>query len=106
MIRKIRRVVTIVMSLIVLAFALLATGTYVVSCVVKASLPPTATEAPWAVQTDSRIYYAQQYSVQNGMPTIRGFWVQDVKGRFQFHDAIMTFPKPAFGQVAVVRRTK
>lgn len=81
-------------------------GTYIYEKNQKSRIPPSVTDAPWAVQTSSRVYFAKEYGVINGVPTIRKFWINDGKNHYVFVDTAMPFPKREFGQIAVVRRTK
>jgi hypothetical protein len=64
---------------------------------------PSVTEAPWVLQTSSRIYLAAEYSVQDGVPAIRKYWSIDGK-RYIYHEAVKTFPSNLYGKVNVIRR--
>lgn len=73
---------------------------------------PTAEDAPWGIQTYSYIrgeslplasYYAKEYSVINGEPTIAGYWEYNGK-RYVYRDKIKPFPRDIWGPVTVVRR--
>jgi hypothetical protein len=65
---------------------------------------PDATEAPWLIQTTSRIYYAREYSMLDGVPAIRGYWTTNGK-TFRFTNEVKIFPYKLFGKIDVVRRT-
>ena len=65
--------------------------------------PPTITEAPWLIRTASRIYYASEYSLQSGVPSIRGYWTLDGK-RYHYHSGTKIFPPSSYGTIIVGRR--
>ncbi len=70
----------------------------------KVELPPSITEAPWAIQTTSRVYYASEFSIQNGIPSIKNYWVFDGK-HYDIVKGVKEFPKEIYGNVAIIRRT-
>lgn len=90
----------------VFGFVLLVVGSYIGTCAFKQRNPPSINEAPWAIQTSSRGYYAKIYSVENGVPTITDYWLLDDKGHYIHVKGSMAFLPRLFGQVAVIRRTK
>jgi hypothetical protein len=65
---------------------------------------PNATEAPWLIQTSSRIYYAREYSMLDCVPAIRGYWTTNGK-TYRFTNEVKTFPYALYGKIDVVRRT-
>ena len=66
--------------------------------------PPNIADAPWAIKTNSRIYYASELSIlPDGNPQIRGYWEQD-NGGYQYSDGVLPFPKAVFGKVDIIRR--
>ncbi len=67
---------------------------------------PSITEAPWAIQTSSRVYYAKEYSIQSGNPAIKDFWVAGLDGKYIYHAGVKLFPKREYGEVAIIRRVK
>jgi hypothetical protein len=69
----------------------------------KPDTEPTVVVAPWLIQTSSRIYYAKEYSLQNMVPAIRGYWTFDGK-HFQYTEGIKNFPPDIYGQIKVIRR--
>lgn len=77
-------------------------GGFLASCS-KPQEPPTITEAPWVVQTSSRLYYAKELKMLNGEPYIRGYWTYDGK-RFHFEKGSLSFSVNSYGQVKVIRR--
>ncbi len=102
----VQRVLAWITTLVICGFVLLVVGTYIFSCVVKLNESPSVKEAPYAIQTTSRVYYAKQYSVVNGVPTITDYWTLEDKDKYQFHKGTMPFPRREFGQIAVIRRTE
>ncbi len=100
----IQRVLAWIATIAVVGFVLLIIGTYAISCFYKPL--PSVKDAPYAIQTSSRVYYAKQYSVVNGVPTITDYWTMEDKDRYEFHKGTMPFPKREFGQIAVIRRTE
>jgi len=50
-------------------------------------------DAPWAVQTNTRIYYASELSIlPDGNPEIKGYWELD-NGAYHYSDGMLPFPK-------------
>ncbi len=67
---------------------------------------PNAADAPWAIKTSTRIYYAHELSIlPDGNPQIRGYWEEN-DGHYNYVDAVLPFPKAVFGKVDVVRRPR
>lgn len=67
--------------------------------------PPTVQEAPWAIQTESRIFYAQKCVTNEGNPVITGYWY--LKGKkYRFEEGSIYFDKTEWGTVIVVRRIR
>lgn len=73
-------------------------------CFPATGKPPTTTEAPWAIQTSSRYYFAKEFSLQEGAPTIRDYWTFDGK-KYRFVEGTKSFPEEMYGKVAIIRRT-
>ena len=94
-----RRIFTIAILLAVFGFI----GLGIVAWFVKPQAPPTTKEAPWAVQTSSRIYYAKSFSSVDGSPAIKDYWSLDGK-RYSYHQDILVFDKTLYGNVDIVRR--
>lgn len=67
--------------------------------------PPTVKEAPWLIQTDSRIYYAKEFRLSGETPEIKGYWTFDGK-RYEFKEGIKDFPKALFGSPKIIKRTR
>ncbi len=67
--------------------------------------PPSVQDAPWVVQTSSRVYYAKEINTVKGSPAIRVYWTSD-GGGWKKQKTELVFDKKLYGQVAIVRRTK
>ena len=72
--------------------------------------PPNTSTAPWMITTSSRIYYGEKFSLQNGVPELKGWW--DLEGkRYVFHGdlSIISFDPKLYGKfgvnVILVQRT-
>lgn len=87
-------------------FILIFGFSYIGSCYFKATRPPPINDAPWVVQTSSRVFFTQNYSTVNGTPTIKGYWMQDEHGYYHYSDKVVVFPPKLYGNVAVIRRTE
>jgi hypothetical protein len=96
-----RRIITIGISAVIVFLLIVGAVAYFIN----AKNPPSVQEAPWLIQTSSRIYYASEFSVQNGIQAIRGFWYSN-GGRWIFNSGIMTFPQDIFGPISIIRRTQ
>ena len=74
----------------------------------RETTPPNATDAPWMIQTTSRIYYGKAFSLVNGVPELNGFWTLDGKN-YDYHSGIIAFPPKLYGKfgqnVILVQRT-
>ena len=108
-IRTAPRVVVIIFR-VVMAAVFVGIILFVLLGVVKGCVhspeSPTIIEAPWAIQTSSRYYYAREFSLQDGMvPTIKDYWTFDGK-RYHFQEGTKSFPEAIYGKVAIIRRTK
>jgi hypothetical protein len=98
--KTIRRILFCSFLTVILAFV----GCGVVGYLkLKQETPPSAVEAPWLVETSSRIYYASKYSLQDGQPAINGYWTLDDK-KFTYHNDILVLDKALYGVVKVVGR--
>jgi len=71
----------------------------------KDSKIPNIEAAPWAIQTSTRIYYAQDYKVVDGVPVIIGFWTLDGEN-YNYHKGVKDFPAEVWGKVSVYPRLK
>jgi len=68
--------------------------------------PPNVSDAPWAIKTSSRIYYASELSMlPDGSPEIQGYWELD-NGSYHYFDSVLPFPKDLFGKVDIIRRPR
>ncbi len=66
---------------------------------------PSVTIAPWVVKTSSRVYYAKQLKIEDGVPYVRGWWETDGR-KYRYRDSEMAFPSSVYGAVKVIRRTE
>lgn len=65
--------------------------------------PPSVKDAPWAIQTTSRVYYAKEFRLSGKVPEIRGYWTLEGK-RYKFVDAEKAFEQAIWGQVKIIKR--
>lgn len=94
-----------ILAIAFLALLLFFFGGGVFKGLTTPDLPPTVQQAPWTVQTSSRVYYAKDFSVQAGQPAIRDFWTFDGK-HYRFTKGVMPFPQSLFGDVKVYQRAQ
>ncbi len=87
-------------------FVALFLFSYIGSCVIGGKNPPPVSEAPWVVQTSSRVYYGKEYRIINGAPALVGYWTLDGDGKYRFYKGTIPFPEREFGRVAIIRRTE
>ncbi len=80
------------------SFVLLFAFSGVGSCIMKGQQPPNAIEAPWVIETESRLLYARSYSSAN--KSVTDVWVQGGNGKFQFIKGTL----PVGKVISVVRR--
>jgi hypothetical protein len=71
--------------------------------------PPTVAEAPYLIETTSRIYYGAYFTLDNGTPELKNYWT--VEGaNYKYHKGIIAFPKISYGtfgkDVILVQRVK
>ena len=63
----------------------------------KTSAPAPMT-APWEIQTTSRIYLGEKFSIQKGVPELKGYWSLDgTKYTFHGSNSIIAFPANEYG---------
>jgi hypothetical protein len=98
-----RTILRIIVTLFFVALILFVLLGFISQCIPSIQMPD-ATEAPWLIQTTSRIYYAREYSMLDGTPAIRGYWTTNGK-TYRFTDEVKTFPYALYGKIDVVRRT-
>ena len=99
--RRVRKVlkwiiVSIIFLIVAIPVALGAIKKYVVG---DTKLPATMT-APWAIETTSRIYYGEKFSIQNGVPELKGYWTLDGT-KYTYHNGIIEFPANEYGKFGV-----
>jgi hypothetical protein len=99
--RIIKRIILIVIGAAILFFVVVG----VVAHFIKAKDPPSTLEAPWVIQTHSRVYYAQEFSIQEGVQAIRGYWYSD-GDRWIYSEESKSLPETIFGPIKVIRRSK
>ncbi len=66
--------------------------------------PPGLVDAPFIVQTSSRVYYGRQMRLDGQTPTLRGYWTLTGK-HYTYSEGTISFPQKTFWKVAIVRRT-
>ncbi len=85
--------------------------------------PPSVQDAPWAVRTSSRVYYAKEITSVNGVPAITNYWYSD-GGQWYFVGDVkpknmvetptaklvdgkwsLIFDKKLYPEVAIIRRS-
>lgn len=95
----------IIRGVLILAVVfILVTG--LIAYFVKSKEPPAVQDAPWLINTSSRVYYARELSIlPDGNPKIKGYWELD-NGRYRYYDSIFDFPRELFGSVDIIRRPK
>lgn len=64
---------------------------------------PSATKAPYVIQTSSRIYLAEKYSVVAGVPTAVDYWYLQ-GSKYYFVSGVITFPVDEYGAIQVEAR--
>jgi hypothetical protein len=64
---------------------------------------PSIAAAPWFVQTSTRFYYAKEYSLQDGVPSIQGYWTLDGK-KYRYYNFRLLFEPISYGKVKVMYR--
>lgn len=95
-----RRLVTI----IILGALVLFVGLGVLARCSMVDEPPSVKQAPWAIQTDTRIYYAKEFRLVGKTPEIRGYWTLEGK-RFNFNKDVKDFPEDLYPYVKIIKRT-
>jgi hypothetical protein len=62
--------------------------------------PPSATAAPWEIETSSRIYLGEKFSLQQGVPELKNYWY--LQGdKYHFVNGIISFPGDQYGEFGV-----
>lgn len=99
--RKFRKVLKwIIVSIIFLIVAIPVTLGVIKKYVVGNTKPPATMTAPWAIETTSRIYYGEKFSIQNGVPELKGYWTLDGT-KYTYHNGIIEFPANEYGKFGV-----
>ena len=100
--RMLRRVVTIIVAAALVFLLVIGVIAFLVHC----GSAPSVADAPWAIKTNTRIYYAAELSIlPDGNPEIKGYWELD-NGVYHYSDGMLPFPKASFGKVDVIRRPR
>jgi hypothetical protein len=69
----------------------------------KSSQPPDIKEAPWAIQTSTRIFYARLLFDVDGDPAITDYWRYDGK-KYHHVEGTLVFETEEWGKVLILRR--
>lgn len=101
----IKRVLSIILIVSILIVPVSCTVLGITAYFLQPDDPPPVSEAPWVVQTSSRVYYARSVSSVNGNPAIKGYWVSSGR-HYKFYPDVQVFDKKIYGQVAIIRRVK
>jgi hypothetical protein len=62
--------------------------------------PPSVTKAPWEIETSSRIYFGEYFSLQKGVPELKDYWYLQ-GARYYFANGIISFPGDQYGEFGV-----
>lgn len=97
----------IVLGVFVL-FILLGVGAFIF----RSNVAPAVDNAPYAVQTysndadriPSRIYYGEEFTYNDGIPTLTGTWWSYDGKKYHRHDGEKEFPADDYGQIDIIRR--
>ena len=68
-----------------------------------ADAPPSSTNAPYVVETSSRIYLGEKLSTASGYPELTDYWTLDGT-KYTYHAGTISFPVSSYGKVEVVDR--
>ncbi len=86
--------------IVVVGFVLVFIVSAVGSCLIKSRTAPDLKQAPWVIQTESRVLFAKSYSSSN--KTATDVWYQDSKGKFHFVSGTYTLS----GRIISVQRRR
>jgi hypothetical protein len=62
--------------------------------------PPSIATAPWEIETSSRIYFGEKFSLQQGVPELKNYWYLQ-GSRYYFASGIISFPGDQYGEFGV-----
>ena len=62
--------------------------------------PPSVKKAPWEIETSSRIYFGEYFSLQKGVPELKDYWYLQ-GSRYYFVNGIISFPGNQYGEFGV-----
>ena len=87
-----------ILGIIALAI-LIPVGFGLIKKFIDQTSPPAAMTAPWEIQTTSRIYLGEKFSIQSGVPELKGYWSMD-GNKYTFHgsNSIIDFPANEYGK--------
>jgi hypothetical protein len=104
--RFVDKIPGIIRRVLILAVLAAIIGFVAIGFVAKASTPdnpPTVKEAPWAVQTTTRIFYAKELRTVGDTPEIRKYWIFDGK-HYTFQEGLLVLDRFSWGSVTVIKR--
>jgi hypothetical protein len=62
--------------------------------------PPSIATAPWEIETSSRIYFGEKFSLQEGVPELKGYWYLQ-GNKYIYVSGIIGFPGDEYGEFGV-----
>ena len=62
--------------------------------------PPSVAAAPWEIETSSRIYFGEKFSLQKGVPELKNYWYLQ-GSKYHYVSGIISFPGDEYGEFGV-----
>jgi len=62
--------------------------------------PPSIATAPWEIETSSRIYFGEKFSIQKGVPELKDYWYLQ-GNKYIYVSGIISFPGDEYGEFGV-----
>ncbi|MFZ2037461.1 MAG: hypothetical protein WAU62_11200 [Dehalococcoidales bacterium] len=62
--------------------------------------PPSVAKAPWEIETSSRIYFGEYFSLQQGVPELKNYWYLQ-GNKYHYVNNIISFPGDQYGEFGV-----
>ena len=62
--------------------------------------PPSVATTPWEIETSSRIYFGEKFSLQKGVPELKDYWYLQ-GGKYYYVSGIIGFPADEYGEFGV-----
>jgi len=62
--------------------------------------PPSVVKEQWEIETSSRIYFGEYFSMQKGVPELKNYWYLQ-GARYYFVDGIISVPGDQYGEFGV-----